>query len=122
MFSPNPLFIFNLIALLCGQELFYLIANVIAVFQLHAMMTAEQETLGHDSVGICELFQVLSVHGMTRYIARKTNSRLNMIILQECEQLKAMLTHECNGHPILFRVVYGQNDLIFYLFRRNFTK
>jgi len=83
------------------------------------MVTAEQETLGHDSVGICELFQVLSVHGMTRYIARKTNSRLHMIILQECEQLQTVLAHECNRHPILFRVVYGQNDLIFYLFSSN---
>jgi hypothetical protein len=45
------------------------------------MMTAEQETLGHDSVGILKLFQILSVNGMTRYIARKANSRLHMIIL-----------------------------------------
>ena len=71
------------------------------------MVTAEQETLGHDSVGILELFQVLSVNGMTRYIARKANSRLHMIILQECKQFKAILAHECNGHPILFGIVYG---------------
>ena len=45
------------------------------------MMTAEQETLGHDSIGILKLFQIFSVNGMTRYIARKANSRLHMIIL-----------------------------------------
>ena len=78
-------------------------------------MRAEQKSFGHDAVSVLVLFEVLSVDGVSRDIARKAHTRLHVIVLQEGQQLEAILAHEGDGHPVLGRVVYGQDNVFLHV-------